>query len=70
MGRSVDTRLNEHQIHICLKHPDKSAEHLGHRIRFYNTSILVTKTRYMDRSVREAIEIELHPKNIVTCWGT
>jgi hypothetical protein len=67
--RSVDIRLKEHQRHASLQHPDKSAvvEHSidqGHRIRFYNTSILATKTRYMDRFVREANEIELHPYNI------
>jgi hypothetical protein len=39
------------------------AEHsvdLEHYIKFHNTSVLVTKTQYMDRIVREAIEIELH----------
>jgi hypothetical protein len=36
----------------------------GHRIQFQNSSILATKTRYMDRIVREAIEIELHLYNI------
>jgi hypothetical protein len=48
--------------HIRLEHPDKSAvaEHSidqGHRILFHNSSILATRTRYMDRIVREAIEI-------------
>jgi hypothetical protein len=68
-GRSVDIRLKEHQRHIRLEYPDKlavavhSIDH-GHRIKFHNSSILVTKTRYMDRIVREAIEIELHSYNI------
>jgi hypothetical protein len=68
-GRSVDIRIKEHQRHIRLNHPDKSAvaEHSidqGHRIQFHDASILATKTRYMDRIVRKAIEIEFHPYNI------
>jgi hypothetical protein len=68
-GHSVDIRLKEQQRHIWLQHPDKSAvaEHgidHGHRIQFHNSSILAMKTRYMDRIVREATEIELHPYNI------
>jgi uncharacterized protein with PIN domain len=56
----VDTRLKEHQRHIRLEHPDKSAvaEHsvdLGHHIQFHNTSILATETQYMYRIVKEAI---------------
>jgi hypothetical protein len=63
------TRLKEHQWHIILEHPDKSAvaEHSinqRHHIQFRNSSILATKTRYMDHSVREAIEIELQPYNV------
>jgi hypothetical protein len=68
-GRSVDARLKEHQRHIHLEHPDKSsvAEYsvdLEHRIQFYITSILATKTRYMDHTVKEAIEIKFHSNNI------
>jgi hypothetical protein len=71
MGRSVDIRLKEHQRYIRLEHPDRSAIaeysiEQGHHIQFHNTSILATKTRYMDRIVREAIEIELRPYNIYT----
>jgi hypothetical protein len=64
----VDIRLKEHQRHIRLQHPDKLAvaEHSidqEHRIQFQNSSILAMKTRYMDRNVREVIEIEIHPYN-------
>jgi hypothetical protein len=56
----VDTRLKEHQRHIHLEHPEKSAmaEHsvdLGHHFQFHNTSILTTKNQYMDRIIREDI---------------
>jgi hypothetical protein len=68
-GRSVDIGLKEYQRHIRLEHPDKStvAENSidkGHRIQFHNASILATETRYKDRIVREAIEIEHKPYNI------
>jgi hypothetical protein len=64
-GRSIETRVKEHQRHIRLQHPDKSAvaEHsinLDHRIQLQNTTILSTKSRYMNRMIRETIEIESH----------
>jgi hypothetical protein len=60
-GPSVDTRMKEHQRHIRLEHPDKSAvaEHSidsGHRIHSHDASILATETRYMHRIIWEAIE--------------
>jgi hypothetical protein len=36
---------------------------LGHCIQLHHTAILSTKPRYMDRIIREATEIELHPNN-------
>jgi hypothetical protein len=68
IGRSVDVRLKEQQCHIQLEYPDKSAiaEHSinqGH-ILFHDVSILNTRARYMDRTVREAFEAVLHPFNM------
>jgi hypothetical protein len=39
----------------------KHSINLGHRIQLYHTTILSTKPRYMDRIIREAMEIELIP---------
>jgi predicted GIY-YIG superfamily endonuclease len=68
-GHSIKTRAKEHQHHICLEHPGKSAMaeysiNLGHHIQFQNTTILATKSRYMDRMIRKATEIQLHPNNM------
>jgi hypothetical protein len=66
MGLSVDIRLKEHQQHIRLEHPDKSAvaEQSIDHIQFHISTIGTLKIRYMGCIVREAIEIELHPSNI------
>jgi hypothetical protein len=67
-GRTIEARLKEHRRHVLLNQPERSAvaEHsltTYHRIDFHDASKLKTATRYMDRLVREAIEIRLYPDN-------
>jgi hypothetical protein len=67
-GRTIEARLKEHRRHVRLNQPEMSAvaEHsltTYHRIDFDGASKLGTATRYMDRLVREAIEIRLHTDN-------
>jgi hypothetical protein len=68
-GHTIETRVKEHRRYLHHSHPDKSAvaEYIinhDHMIRFHEMQIPANKSGYMDRFIREAVELDLHPNNI------
>jgi hypothetical protein len=50
--------MKEHHRNVRLPHPDKSA------VATPRNQDHVHQSRYMDRFIKEAVEIELHPNNM------
>jgi len=66
---SIQTRIKEHHLHIRLGHPVKSAVaelrfNHNHVIDFQGTRILSATPSYMERLIREAVELERNPNNV------
>ena len=68
-GRSIQTRLKEHNADITHNRAKQSAlaEHSvasKHHISLENAKVIINIEHYTMRRIREAIEIEKHPNNL------
>jgi hypothetical protein len=64
-SHSIEIRVKKHHWHIQINFPwPNTAFTWTIASKLLDTSILSTKSRHMDRMMREATEIELYPNNI------
>ena len=67
-GRTVETRIKEHMLHCNKGNTEKSAvaEHwytCGEPIYFQETEVLHRSQDYLERIIKESIEITINDKN-------
>jgi hypothetical protein len=73
IGQLIEIRVKVHNRNIRLDHRNQSAvkknsRNLRCRIHLQKTYVISTLSRYMHRIIKEATEIELHPKTGYGGW--